>query len=277
MEREESLLRAALTAFSEAFSGSRVVDRDLELGDGPCWAWLAELADGGLCVALVVDEARAQDAWSALDGLARLVEVESELRSALGLAPANRQLTPRAVVIAASVSAAYGRRVDLVDRQRLETFKLVRISTRHRSSAVLVSVRDVERRALSSSQHEQRAESRVRFTEGVEVLAVLKDRLSRLDALVEVHADADASVFRVHGHELARVFTDQQPLHARVGAGAPAIPLESLDDVEAFLAHVVDRYLELGCWAGAEGGAASLALVEPLLTHEEMAAFRELA
>lgn len=276
MEREDVLIRAALTAFSEAFPGARVVERDLELGEGPRWAWLAELSNGGLCVVRVVDEARAEEAWTAIDGLARLVEVEPQLRRALGLAPLDRRLTPRAVVIAQNISAAFVRRVELVERQRLEAFALVRINTRQRSWSELISSREVEQRAQASSQPRRSVESELEFKEGVDVLVVLQQRLSRLDPLVEIEQDADASVFRVHGHELARVHASERLIVARVGADLTPIPLHSAEDVEAFLARVVDRYLELGCWSGAEGGAASLALVEPLLTHEELAAFREL-
>lgn len=276
MEREEALIRAALTAFSEAFPGARIVEYDLELGEGPVWAWLAELADGGLCVASVVDEARPEDALAAIDGLARLFEAESELRKALGLAPLDRRIAPRALVIAQRVSAAFVRRLELVDRQRLSAFELVRIKTRQRSWAELVPSADAEQRARTSAQLRRRTESKMEIKEGGDVLVELRQRLSRLDPLVEVEQDADACVFRVHGHELARVQAGENPLLARVGAELTPIALSGADELEAFLARVVHRYLELGCWAGAEGGAASLALVEPLLTHEELAAFREI-
>ena len=57
MQREDAQFHAALTAFSAAFAGARIVDRDVQLGEGLRWSWIAELTDGRLCAVWLVSDA----------------------------------------------------------------------------------------------------------------------------------------------------------------------------------------------------------------------------
>lgn len=277
LEREDSTVGAALSAFVKTFANARVVERDLALGDGRAWSWLAELADGGLCAVLVVEEARAQDAAELLDALARLDEGEAQLRALLGLAPPERERPARALLIAERFSRGYLQLAQFVDPVRVESLELLRLRSRERASASLSSMRSSERRPLAVSPALRPSRAAVEDFREVDMLALLHQRLVRLDPQLEVERDGELTVFRVYGHELARVEAGRQPPTAQIGAAALALELDGPPAVEVFLARVVERYLELGCWTGAEGGPASLALVEPLLTHEELAAFRELA
>ncbi len=277
LEREDLLVGAALSAFVKAFANARVVQHDLALGDGRSWSWLAELADGGLCAVLVVEEARAREVGDVLDALARLDEGEAELRAVLGMAPLDRERPPRALLVAESFSRGYLQRAQLIDPSRVESLELLRIRTKEHSSATLSPVRPTARRSVAGSSPSRRTRATAEFSGEEDMLALLQQRLVRLDPQLQVEREPELTVFRVYGHELARVQTDQQPPKAQIGAGQAALELDGLPALELFLARVVDRYLELGCWTGADGGPASLALVEPLLTHEELAAFRELA
>jgi len=110
---------------------------------------------------------------------------------------------------------------------------------------------------------------------GFDPLATLEQRLLRLDPAVEVEREANGAVFRVHSHEIARIDIHPDGLRARVDESEDGVELNHAADVERFAARVVERYLELGCWSGAEGGVAALALSEPLLSEEELAAFRK--
>ncbi len=277
LEREDLLVGAALSAFVEAFPNARVVARDLALGDGRAWSWLAQLPDGALCAVFVVDEACAHDAIELIDALARLDEGEAQLRVSLGLSPLDRDRPVRALLVAESFSRSYLQRMQFVDPDRCESLELLRIRTREHESASLSPLSPSERWPLGASPAPRRKRASSAVIGKEEMLASLQQRLVRLDPQLEVECEGDLTVFRVYGHELARVRARAEPPTAQIGAEPVALALDGPLALESFLGRVVERYLELGCWTGAEGGPASLALVEPLLTHEELAAFRELA
>lgn len=273
MEREDSLHRAAQAAFVAAFVGARILDRDVQVGAQVAWAWIAELVDGRLCAVMLVPHARDVDAWSAIDGAAQLAEHQLELRRLFGASRRRETLAPLVVVIAESSSSAFRTRMELLRPERVSAFELLRVTSAAHEHVHL------------SALHAHRARAAVPVSvesDGVQLaafdpLAALEQRLLRLDPAVAVERESHATVFRVHSHELARVEFGAGRVRASVQDMDEGFELGHESDLDPFAARVVERYLELGCWSGAEGGVASLALSEPLLTEEELAAFRELA
>jgi hypothetical protein len=278
LEREETRVRAAQSAFAAAFAGARVVDRGLQCGDGVAWTWVAELAGGRLCAVLLAAHAGRELAAVLLDGAAEFAEHEGEVRRVLGLSSTPSRGGPLVVAIYDEASRAFERRIALTDPQRIDAFALQRVNTSARSQAVLQPLRELASARKSMSRTGAGVDMYPsEFSSSSQMLTTLQHRMQRLDPAVEIERDAQASVFRIHGHELARVEPDGENLVAHFGDEPTGLTLGNAADLERFLAHVVERYLELGCWSGSEGGAAALALGEPLLSHEEMAAFRELA
>lgn len=279
MEREAATLRAAESAFLAAFVGARIVERDVQLGSGLRWTWLAELSDGALCAVSLQTRGRGALVWRALDALAELEDHEAELRRSLRLSPVGASSAPpRALLIVESAARALARRLELVAPERLAGYKLLRLETRARSEVSLQAIAPPRWQGRASSQWPPSAERSV-GSEGIQVSKIdgIVERLRRLDAAVNVEQAGGSTLVQVHGHELARFDRLGDACGAQVGPSDEVFTLETPADVERFLAASVERYLDLGCWTGAEGGAAALALGEPLLTREELAAFRELA
>jgi len=279
LEREETLLRAAETAFLAAFVGARIVERDVQLGSGLRWTWLAVLSDGALCAVAVHVCGRGAQVWHALDAVAELEDHEREVRRTLRLPPPSATCPPPHALLIVEVAArAFARRLESVVPERLAGYRLLRLETRTRTEVslqALAAPRSVER---ENSQWPPSAQRWV-GSEGIHVSKIdgIVERLRRLDAAVNVEQAGEATVVQVHGHELARFDSHGDAYGAQVGPSDEVFTLETPSDVERFLAASVERYLDLGCWTGADGGAAALALDEPLLTREELAAFRELA
>lgn len=279
MEREAALLRAAETAFLAAFVGARIVERDVQLGSGLRWTWLAVLSDGALCAVVVQSRGRGALVWRALDALAELEEHEGEIRRALRLPPLSGSIpAPQAQLIVESPARAFARRLELVVADRLAGYRLLHLETRARSEVSLQAIASRRWLERASPQWPPSAQRRV-GSEGTHVSKIdgIVERLRRLDSAVNVEQTDGATLVQVHGHELARFDQHGDACGAQVGPSEEVFTLETPADVERFLAASVERYLDLGCWTGAEGGAAALALGEPLLTREELAAFRELA
>lgn len=279
MEREAALLRATETAFLAAFVGARIVERDVQLGSGLRWTWLAVLSDGALCAVAVQARGRGALVWRALDALAELEEHEGEVRRALRLPPLNATTpAPQAVLIVEFAARAFARRLELVVAERLAGYRLLSLETRARTEVSLQAVSSRPRLERADSQWPPNAQRRA-GTESTHVSKIdgIVERLRRLDSAVNVEQADGATLVQVHGHELARFDRHGDACGAQVGPSEEVFTLETPADVERFLAASVERYLDLGCWTGAEGGAAALALAEPLLTREELAAFRELA
>lgn len=279
MEREAALLRAAETAFLAAFVGARIVERDVQLGSGLRWTWLAVLSDGALCAVAVQARGRGALVWRALDALAELEEHEGEVRRALRLPPqSGSSPAPQALLIVESPARALARRLELVVAERLAGYRLLNLETRARSEVSLQAIASRRWLERAGPQWPPSVQRRV-GSEGTHVSTIdrIVERLRRLDSAVNVQQADGATLVQVHGHELARFDRHGDACGAQVGPSEEVFTLETPADVERFLAASVERYLDLGCWTGAEGGAAALALGEPLLTREELAAFRELA
>ncbi|MBL8804323.1 MAG: hypothetical protein JNN27_20160 [Planctomycetes bacterium] len=279
MEREAALLRAAETAFLAVFVGARIVERDVQLGSGLRWTWLAVLSDGALCAVAVQVRGRGALIWRSLDALAELEEHEGEVRRTLRLPPLSASSpAPQAVLIVEFAARAFARRLELVAAARVAGYRLLSLETRARSEVSLQAVSPRPRLERAGSQWQPNAQRRA-GSEGIHVSKIdgIVERLRRLDSAVNVERANGATLVQVHGHELARLDQQGDACGAQVGPSDEVFTLETAADVERFLAASVERYLDLGCWTGAEGGAAALALGEPLLTREELAAFRELA
>jgi hypothetical protein len=279
LEREAALLRAAESAFLAVFVGARIVERDVQLGSGLRWTWLAVLSDGALCAVAVQARGRGALVWRSLDALSELEEHEGEVRRTLRLPPLSASSpAPQAVLIVEFAARAFARRLELVAAERLAGYRLLSLETRARSEVSLQAVSSHPRLERAGSQWQPNAQCRA-GSEGVHVSKIdgIVERLRRLDSAVNVEQAGGATLVQVHGHELARLDQHGDAYGAQVGPSDEVFTLETPADVERFLAASVERYLDLGCWTGAEGGAAALALGEPLLTREELAAFRELA
>jgi hypothetical protein len=284
LEREGTQIRAAESAFAAAFAGARVVDRGVQCGDGAAWSWIAELPGGRICAVLLLTRAGREDAAALLDGAAELAEHEEEVRRMLGLPSSPSRGGPFALAICDEASRAFERLLALTDPQCVDAFALLRVSVGARSRAVLRPLRTAGSAQKSLSRSSSGADSySLELGSDPYMLATLQNRMQRLDAAVEVEREGLVSTFRIHGHELARVQVEgeagaeSEGFSAYFGDDPAGLTVNAAEDLERFFARVIERYLELGAWSGAVGGAAALALGEPLLSHEELAAFRELA
>ncbi len=286
LEREGTQIRAAESAFAAAFAGARVVDRGVQCGDGAAWSWIAELPGGRICAVLLLARAEREDAAALLDGAAELAEHEDEVRRLLGLPSSPSRGGPFAIAIYDEASRAFERRIALTDPQCVDAFALLRVKAGPRSHAVLRPLRSATTPRKNVSRSSLGADTySLELGSESQMLASLQHRMQRLDTAVEVEREGLVSTFRIHGHELARVQLAGEGeseagsggFLAHFGDDPTGLNVVAAEDLERFFARVIERYLELGAWSGAIGGAAALALGEPLLSHEEMAAFRELA
>lgn len=278
---ERDPLAALLEGLDELVPGLVLVDRDLELEGGLRADLAAADPAGRLWLVRVAGEDADRAALEALDLCARLGRELELLVRHLGPERLRAGRPPRLVIVSPSCDERLAARLAPLAASGVEVIGLRSVKSANGERAYLVRL-EANGRPVASEVGVS-AFLRALPARHETLVHELIERMQRLDEELSVSADASAIAWRLGGEVLARVERSGDGLSASVAPRHEPLTLDGQPALERFveqaLARLV-RVLGLARSAGpAEAGPRPVRAAprgdEPLLTDEELQAFRE--
>jgi hypothetical protein len=281
-EERAALLEAVEADLARLLPDLEIVDRGLDLSRGPVRGAFSRRADlvavdgsGRPLLVLLVDGRGDDTVLTAINALAFARQSGDAVAR-----PAREALLRGAAARVALVAEAFSSRsldgLSLLPERELLLFEARKIESGSGSRVRLV------RQPLLPARAGNEAADRGGFLATVpEALRgtaeLLLRRLARVDAAVECSFGEGTASFRCEGRELCSVEVREGGLFGAIPALERSLPIHGMDDADAFLDEVLrEHILLLGEGWGAPPLAASTRVREPpLLTPEEIAAFRD--
>jgi hypothetical protein len=284
-EGRAELIAAIEIELSRLLPDLRIVDRSLDLTRGPVRSTARRRADllaldaaGRPVIVLIVDGRGDDTVLAAVNAVAYARANAGALARPLREDAAPRAPGARVALIAETFSARTMESLGLLPESELLLFEARRVDSAagthaRLSRVVLPNLRREEEPPVAREVFLARVgETRQAIAE------LLLRRLSRVDAGIRVSFEEDRASFDLEGRELCRLEIEQGALQGSIPALKQRLPIHGPDDADAFLDEVLrERILLLGEGWGTPSPppAAKPPAEEPLLTPEEIAAFRD--
>lgn len=276
----KAVYEALETGLSEVIPGFAVLDRDLEIGDDRLANLVGVDQGGHLTLVLVVEGDQAEAVLEVLDALAFARQHAGLLRRHLDVRELNPDRDPRVVAVAERFDeVVVGRLTPLVGRE-LSLFEIRTLRSARGDRAYLT------RAAGEEGELEVGMDSPELFiaslpTDSADVASTVIRRLERVDDEIHRAASRTQVLWRKDGELVARIGWSDGTLSGFVDPDPDPMRLRAATDVDPFVERVLERY-----WGEVEtepsedppadvGGTPSLGLTEPILTPEELEAFRD--
>lgn len=270
---------AAEAALRAHFAGLELIDRDLDLGAGHMARLVGLEPDGRLLLVIETDGHGDPAALAALDALsfhARHRPVLAQHFEHPGIDP---DLDAHVVLLATHFSEGLLARLSSVTGDRLRCYELrsVRSSRGERSylAPVEFGAPPPERRDPDG----RRALLHALASEAAPLAQGLLRRIDRMDEALEAQPTGDGLAWVFDGDELCALRSEGGELQARVGSAGQFVRVASEAESEVLLEEVMEHFRDLlglvPAGSPPPGIAARLDLDAPILTEEEIAAFRE--
>lgn len=283
-EGRAELIAAIEIELSRLLPELRIVDRSLDLARGPVRSTNRRRADllaldaAGRPVIVLIVDGRGDDTV-----LAAVNAVAFARQNAGALARPLREEPPhgpggRVALIAETFSARTLESLGLLPESELLLFEARRVDSAKGTHARLSRV------LLPSSRREEeppmaREDFLARVGETRRGTAdVLLRRLARVDSGIRASFEEDRASFELEGRELCRLEIEQGSLQGAIPALKQRLPIHGPDDADAFLDEVLREHILLlgeGWGTPSPPPPAKPPAEEPLLTSEEIAAFRD--
>lgn len=278
----EAQLRALLP-------GLRVLDRDLELDGAPVADLVCE-AEGRLVLVLMVDGEGDGPVLAALDALAAARRDGELLAAHLGL-PESFRRAPLVLLVAERFGERLRERLRAIPSEALWSLERRAVRTARRGDQALVRVHNVEgcgSPASGGGSPSPDPQAVQRFLAqlgppGARLGRELAQRIGRIDPELELETrrgeGREELWWRFRGRSLCGVAVNEGRLEGRLPDSSVPHAIQSPQALEAFLEWVLSCHLELLDALAPRDGMGEIVLVpprrEPLLTPEEIEAFRE--
>ena len=278
---ERDPLAALLEGLDELVPGLELIDRDLELEDGLRADLAAADPAGRLWLVRVAGEDTDRAALEALDLCARLARELELLVRHLGPERLRPGRPPRLVIVSPSCDARLAARLAPLAACGVEVIGLRTVKSANGERAYLVRL-EASGRPVASEVGVS-AFLRALPARHEALVNELLERMQRLDEELSASADASAIVWRLGGEVLARVEHSGERLQASVAPRHEPVTLDGAPALERFIELALARLVRVLGLARApvptEAGPRPVRAVaradEPLLTDEEIQAFRE--
>ncbi|HZO08308.1 MAG TPA: hypothetical protein VFC77_02935 [Myxococcota bacterium] len=281
-EERAALLAAFEADLSRLLPEVRIVDRGLDLSRGPVRGTSSRRADllaldaAGRPILVLVVDGRGDDTV-----LAAVNAVAFARKSANALAQPLRESSPaalagRVALVAESFSARTLEGLELLPGDELLLFEARRVDSAAGSQIRLsrLGSAPAPREATPPPVREDFL-ARVDAARRGTVDTLLK-RLARVDAGIHGSFEEGLATFECDGRELCRLEIEDGSLQGAIPALKRRLPIHGPDDADAFLDEVLrEHILLLGEGWGTPIPAAEKRGEEPILTAEEIAAFRD--
>jgi hypothetical protein len=276
---ERGPLTALIEGLDEIVPGLSVLDRELVFEGGARADLAAVDPSGRLYLVLLAHEDADKAALETLDAVAVVrTQLELLLRH-FGQEHLNPERAPRVLVVSASSDARLAARLAALGDVGVQVFGLRAVKSAAGERAYLVRL---DPAAQSTSGASGVAAFLRALPARLETLGrALVERMERLDEELTPAGDASTLVWRLSGEVLCRVERIGDLLQASVAPRHEPLPLGDLADLEKLVEKSLARLVRvLGLTRserpanGARGGPPP-ASDEPLLTPEEIQAFRE--
>jgi hypothetical protein len=298
-EERASLLAAFEADLPTFLPDVRIADRGLDLSRGPIRGIATRRADlvafdgAGRPVIVILVDGRGDDviltAANAVafvrqnsDALAR-----SDREEPAGGPLATQTIGPsggpgRVALVAESYAARTLEGLALLPESELLVFEVRRIESSSGSQVRFARLSPAPQSSAAPADRTDRQSFLSRIPETRRGVAeLLLRRLSRLDSGIQITFEAGAASFRCEGRELCVLLAAEGELLGAIPALKRSLPIHGPDDADAFLDEILrEHLLVLGEGWGTRsrsvaGETPGREAREPLLTAEEMAAFRE--
>ncbi len=272
---ERSGVLAALEAgLMDAWSGLEVLDRDLAFEDDRRADLAAVESTGRAVLVLLAGEESAGTVLSALD-LAAFARANAEILARHLGESVDPSLEPRVVVIDPRNDPRLAERLGGLSTSGIDLFSVRTVKSAAGERSYL----------LPPKTHQSAQPATIEaFLLGLEppllgLARPLVDRMARVDQECQAVADRESVVWRLHGTILARIERSGDRLEASFGSRRERFPIRGEDDVDRIVERALERVASgIGEGRSPSNGARAIEAVpegEPLLTPEEIAAFRE--
>ena len=268
------VLAALRAGLEEALPGLEILDEDLSFEDDGRADLAAVDGAGRLVLVLIAGRDDEPVIPVALDALAYArANTDVLARHLEGRVEPGQ--SPRVVVIDPGNDPRLGARLALLAPLGVEVFGVRTVKSARGEHSYLVAS---ERAAGSGA-----APGPEPFLEALpeplrELGRGISDRMSRLDEELVTTGDPTSIVWRLDGEVLARVDREGSNLRASLGAQQPSAPIRDVADVDRLVEGALGRLVEhvegLGHPPEPRGAGALPGEDEPLLTAEELEAFR---
>lgn len=281
-EERTALLAAFESDLPRLLPEVRVVDRALDLSRGPVRGTASRRADllaldaAGRPVIVLLVDGRGDDTV-----LAAVNAVAFARHSSDALAQPRREeprpaIAGRVALVAESYSSRTLEGLGLLPEDELLLFEARRVESASGSQIRLARVRPSSP-AREEGPPPAREDFLARVAEARRGTAdVLLKRLARVDAGIEGSFEEGQASFACEGREICRLDVEEGALQGSIPALKRRLPIHGPDDVDAFLDEVLrEHILLLGEGWGTPPPAAARPAEEPILTAEEIAAFRD--
>lgn len=283
-EGRAELLAAIEIELSRLLPDLRIVDRGLDLTRGPVRSTARRRADllaldaaGRPVIVLIVDGRGDDTVLAAVNAVAYARQNAGALAQPLR-EEAARATGARVALIAESFSARALESLGLLPESELLLFEARRVDSAagthaRLSRVVLPSPRREEEPPMAREDFLARIGETRRGTADV-----LLRRLERVDAGIQASFEEDRASFDLEGRELCRLEIEQGALQGAIPALKQRLPIHGPDDADAFLDEVLREHILLlgeGWGTPSPPAPARPPAEEPLLTAEEIAAFRD--
>lgn len=273
-------LEAVSTALEAALAGIEILDRSLEFNDGARADLAGVDAGGRLVLVYLAGEDEDRSALEALDLLAFARRQTLLIARHLGSPKIVEQLDPRVIVVMDGGDGLLGMRLSALGGAGLELLELGSVkSAAGTRSYLMPHTPDPGGGSLATAGVDRFLEA---LPTGLRELGHgLCESLSRMDDDLNVEASAESVTWYFQDRPLARLETRGGRLRGVIGAQGRAHDLSGAMQADEFLEEALSRLVaKLGHFpAGAgdslQGGPAVPTPGAPLLTPEEIEAFRE--
>jgi hypothetical protein len=277
--REERGAHAALVqGLDEVVPGLEVLDRELVLEGGARADLVAVDPSGRLYLVLFASEDADRAALETLDAVALLRAELDVLVRHCGEKRVNPERAPRVLVVCTRTDARLVERLAALCDAGVLVLGLRSVKSAAGENAYLVRLDPAARAAAGPSG----ADAFLRALPARHELlgSALVERMQRLDEEVACTGDATTLVWRLAGEVLAKVERVGDLLQASVAPRHEPLPLADLADLDGLVEKALGRLVRvLGLTRPETPAGASDAgprrPEEPLLTPEEIQAFRE--
>jgi len=278
---ERDPLAALVQGLDELVPGLELIDRDLELEGGLRADLAAADPAGRLWLVRVAGDDPDQAALEALDLCARLARELELLVRHLGPERLRPGRPPRLVIVSPTCDERLAARLAPLAASGVEVIGLRSVKSAAGERAYLVRLEPNGRPV--ASEVGVSAFLRALPARHEALMHELIERMQRLDEELSVSADASAIVWRLGGEVLARVERSADGLAASVAPRHEPLALEGAPALERFVEQALARLVRVLGLArsgpGPEPGPRAVRPAarddEPLLTDEELQAFRE--
>jgi hypothetical protein len=264
---------ALLAGLEELVPGLTVLDRELALEGGARAELVATDPAGRLVLVQLAPEDPDRAALDVLELLAALARDQEPLARHLGFAPSPLVRAPRVLVVSASSDARLAARLAPLASAGVELVGLRSVKSAAGERAYLVRL-DAAGRPVASAGGVA-AFVRALSARQEPLVRALLERMQRLDEELAVEGDAETLVWRLAGRVLARLERLDGGLTGSVAPGHEPEALAEAADVERFVERALSELVRVLGLASSGPTRPAPSRDEPLLTAEEIQAFRE--